>query len=137
MERKASLGALATMTVRLATPQLIAQRVSAVLERRPDARTIALRAQPSWSDGTFNVKPYTFEDVARALNAVQPHDWAGFLRSRLDTHAAPAPLAGITRGGWSLSFNDQPSAIYLQRCRAYAGTPPSEDWDGVFTMTQK
>ncbi|GAC1612516.1 MAG: hypothetical protein NVS3B27_04790 [Novosphingobium sp.] len=33
--------------------------------------------------------------------------------------------------------DDQPSAIYLERCRAYAAAPPPEDWDGVFTMTQK
>jgi adenylate cyclase len=32
---------------------------------------------------------------------------------------------------------DQPSRIYLDRCRAYAATPPPDDWDGVFTMTQK
>ena len=76
-----------------------------------------LRAFYGVDDGSFNVKPYTFEDVVRALNAVQPHDWAGFLRSRLDTHAAPAPLAGITRGGWSLSYNDQPSAIFKARSK--------------------
>ena len=33
--------------------------------------------------------------------------------------------------------DDQPSVIYLERCRTYAQTPPPEDWDGVFTMTQK
>jgi adenylate cyclase len=33
--------------------------------------------------------------------------------------------------------DDQPSAIYLERCRTYTNRPPPEDWDGVFTMTQK
>jgi predicted metalloprotease with PDZ domain len=46
---------------------------------------------------------------------VQAYDWAGFLRSRLDTHAIGAPLGGITRGGWTLSYNDQPSASLKAR----------------------
>jgi predicted metalloprotease with PDZ domain len=71
-----------------------------------------LRAFYGVDDGSFIVKPYTFEDVVKALNAVQPHDWAGFLRSRLDTHATPAPLAGIARGGWTLTYSDQPSANF-------------------------
>ena len=68
-------------------------------------------------DGSFIVKPYSFEDVVRALNGVQPNDWAGFLRSRLDTHATPAPLAGITRSGWALSYSDQPSASFKARSK--------------------
>ena len=30
-------------------------------------------------------KPYTFEDVAAALNEVAPYDWSAFLRTRLDS----------------------------------------------------
>jgi adenylate cyclase len=33
--------------------------------------------------------------------------------------------------------NDTPSKIYIQRCKDYVKTPPSEDWDGVYTMTKK
>ena len=32
---------------------------------------------------------------------------------------------------------DGPSAIYLQRCRVLADTPPSSDWDGVWNLTEK
>jgi adenylate cyclase len=32
---------------------------------------------------------------------------------------------------------DQPSKIYLERCRVYAATPPPLDWDGVSTMKDK
>jgi predicted metalloprotease with PDZ domain len=71
-----------------------------------------LRAFYGIDDGSVVVKPYTFEDVVKALNAVQPHDWTGFLRSRLDAHTTPAPLGGITRGGWSLSYSDQSSANF-------------------------
>lgn len=50
---------------------------------------------------------YGFDDVVRELNRVQPHDWAAFLRQRLDTHAPRAPLAGITSAGWKLGWSDQ------------------------------
>ncbi len=54
---------------------------------------------------------YTFDDVVAALNAVWPHDWAGFLRRRLDGHGPGAPLDGIARGGWRLVYTDQPSPM--------------------------
>jgi predicted metalloprotease with PDZ domain len=63
-------------------------------------------------DGSFVVKPYDFADVVKALNAVQPNDWASFLRSRLDTHEPGAPLAGIKRGGWTVTYDDQRSAMF-------------------------
>ena len=37
------------------------------------------------NDGSYAVVTYTFDDVVAALNKVQPHDWAAFLRARLDT----------------------------------------------------
>ncbi|WP_374600096.1 M61 family metallopeptidase [Brevundimonas sp.] len=53
-------------------------------------------------------RPYTFEDVVAALNAVHPHDWAGFLRTRLDAVGpdARAPLDGIARAGYRLTYVD-------------------------------
>ena len=74
-----------------------------------------VRAFYGVDDGSFVVKPYTFEDVVKTLNAVQPNDWARFLRSRLDTHVTAAPLAGITRGGWTVSYSEQPSASFKAR----------------------
>ena len=56
------------------------------------------------------VVPYTFEDVVAALNAVQPYDWAKFLRFRLDTNRPEAPLGGLENGGWRLVYKDQPNA---------------------------
>ena len=76
-----------------------------------------VRAFYGIDDGSFVVKPYSFEDVVKTLNAVQPNDWAHFLRSRLDSHDAPAPLGGITRGGWALSYSDQPSANFKARAK--------------------
>jgi predicted metalloprotease with PDZ domain len=54
---------------------------------------------------------YTFEDVVRALNAVQPYDWAPFLRARLDSHG-PAPLDGVSRGGYKLTYRDTPTDYF-------------------------
>ena len=33
--------------------------------------------------------------------------------------------------------DDCPAAIYRDRARAYAAVPPPDDWDGVWTMTEK
>lgn len=76
-----------------------------------------VRAFYGIDDGSFVVKPYSFEDIVKTLTAVQPHDWAAFLHSRLDSHDAPAPLAGITRGGWALSYSDVPSATFKARAK--------------------
>jgi predicted metalloprotease with PDZ domain len=60
------------------------------------------------NDGSWTPQGYTFEDVVAALNAVHPHDWAGFLRERLDAAGpeAIAPLAGIERAGYRLTYTD-------------------------------
>ncbi|WP_339930367.1 peptidase M61 [uncultured Brevundimonas sp.] len=59
-------------------------------------------------DGVFTPRGYTFQELVEALNAVYPHDWAGFLRDRLDAVGpdARAPLDGITRAGWQLTWVD-------------------------------
>jgi predicted metalloprotease with PDZ domain len=43
------------------------------------------------------------------LNAVYPHDWAGFFKSRIDAPGQPAPLAGIEMAGYRLVFRDEPN----------------------------
>ncbi|MDP9171139.1 MAG: M61 family peptidase [Acidobacteriota bacterium] len=55
------------------------------------------------------VKPYTFDDVVRTLNAVQPNDWAAFLKERLQSTASHAPLGGITGGGYNLIYTAERS----------------------------
>jgi len=60
-------------------------------------------------DGSSVPVTYQFEDVVKTLNGVLAYDWASFLRTRLDGHGPGAPLDGITRGGYTLVFNDTPS----------------------------
>ncbi|MDQ6676928.1 MAG: M61 family peptidase, partial [Acidobacteriota bacterium] len=62
--------------------------------------------------GPPEVKPYTFEDVVAALNAVQPYDWTKFLRTRLNSTDAHAPLGGVTGSGWKLVYTDSPGQLW-------------------------
>jgi predicted metalloprotease with PDZ domain len=55
--------------------------------------------------GAVALKPYSFDDVVAALNAVQPYDWAGFLNQRIKSTDAHAPLGGIQRSGWKLVYD--------------------------------
>ncbi|MFM9597529.1 hypothetical protein ACKI1O_50415, partial [Streptomyces scabiei] len=44
-----------------------------------------------------------------ALNGVYPYDWAGFLKTRIQTPGQPAPLGGIERGGYRLVWKEEPN----------------------------
>ncbi len=61
-------------------------------------------------NGSFITHTYTFNDLVSALNAVEPHDWASFLRNWLDGVGQQVPLlSGIEASGWRLTWSDQPS----------------------------
>ena len=36
-----------------------------------------------------------------------------------------------------ISPDDKPAKVYIQRCREYQQAAPTEDWDGVFTLSTK
>ncbi len=63
-------------------------------------------------DGSYVTDTYSFDDVVAGLNAVTPYDWAGFLRSRLDGHGPGAPLDGLKRGGYRLTYTDTPTPFF-------------------------
>src|SRR5581483_10209879 len=48
----------------------------------------------------------SFDDLVKALNSVQPYDWAGFFHTRVYQVAPNVPEDGITRGGYRLVYND-------------------------------
>ena len=62
-------------------------------------------------DGSLVTVAYSFADVVKALNAVEPYDWTAFLRERLDAVARPAPLEGLRRGGYKLVYTDTPGEL--------------------------
>ena len=89
---------------------------------------------------------YTFDDVVATLNKIQPYDWAGFLRTKLDGHGPGAPLDGLARAGWKLVYTDTPTDYikgYDERMKALdlsysLGFTVAQDgairnvvWDGV------
>ena len=63
----------------------------------------------------------TFEEGIRLYKA---QDW----------DAAVAQFGSVKD---SLKPNDFASTMYIERCQTMREHPPSEDWDGVYTMTTK
>jgi predicted metalloprotease with PDZ domain len=57
-------------------------------------------------NGSYVTQTYTFDDLVATLNAVQPYNWAGFLRTRVYKLHPRTPVEGITRGGYRLAFTD-------------------------------
>jgi len=70
------------------------------------------RAFHGGTNGPPDVKPYTLDDVVRALNAVTPYDWNGFFDTRVNkTGTSHAPLGGLENGGYHLVYSDHPSEM--------------------------
>jgi len=61
------------------------------------------------NDGSFVTVTYTFDDIVKALNAVEPYDWSKFLHDRVDSTGKPAFLDGVRRGGYRLVYTESPS----------------------------
>ena len=59
------------------------------------------------NNGDWKVNTYTFDDVVKTLNDIQPYDWHGFLRSRLDGHGNLSDA--LASQGWKLVYNDTAS----------------------------
>jgi predicted metalloprotease with PDZ domain len=57
-------------------------------------------------NGSYITVTYTFDDIVKALNTVQPYDWAGFLRARVYEVNPNVPENGFTQGGYRLVYND-------------------------------
>jgi predicted metalloprotease with PDZ domain len=57
-------------------------------------------------NGSYVTVGYTLEDIVKALNTVQPYDWAEFFRTRVYEVAPQVPEDGFTRGGYRLVYND-------------------------------
>ena len=57
-------------------------------------------------NGSYITVTYTFDDLVKALNAVQPYDWAGFFQARIFEIAPQVPENGFTQGGYRLVYND-------------------------------
>ena len=58
------------------------------------------------NNGSYVTVPYTLEDLVKALNTVQPYDWAEFFRARVYEVSPQVPMNGITQGGYRLVYDD-------------------------------
>jgi predicted metalloprotease with PDZ domain len=64
------------------------------------------------TSGPPEVKPYTLDDVVRALNTIAAYDWNGFFDTRVNkTGTSHAPLGGLEAGGYRLAYRDRPSQM--------------------------
>jgi predicted metalloprotease with PDZ domain len=63
-------------------------------------------------DGDWGELTYRFEDVAATLNAIQPYDWAGFLRKRIAETGQPAPVNGFAMNGYKLVYGPEPTSYF-------------------------
>ena len=59
--------------------------------------------------GAWNINTYNFDAIVSGLNKIESHDWATFLRTRLDGHQKVTD--GIAAEGWKLVYTDKPSSI--------------------------
>lgn len=60
-------------------------------------------------NGSYVPRTYVFEDVVAALNGVVAHDWASFLKTRIEEVQPEAPLDGLERGGYKLVYTETPT----------------------------
>jgi predicted metalloprotease with PDZ domain len=58
------------------------------------------------NNGSYVTVTYALEDLVKAMNTVQPYDWAGFFRARVYEVAPEVPENGIKQGGYRLVYND-------------------------------
>jgi len=69
------------------------------------------RAFFGMNDGDWGVLTYNRQDVIDTLGQVQPYDWAGFFRQRIDEPTQEVTKAGFTLGGYKLVYGDTPNAL--------------------------
>src|SRR3546814_13385591 len=60
--------------------------------------------------GDWGLSPDNFDDVVAALNSIAPHDWATFLRRRVNETSGEAPKGGFAKGGYKLVYTSQPNS---------------------------
>ena len=67
------------------------------------------RAFHGGETGAPKLIPYTLDDIVAGLNAIAAYDWKKFFEERIHSHGPGAPLDGLKRSGWKISFNATPN----------------------------
>ena len=58
------------------------------------------------SRGKVLVQPYDEREIYAALNAIAPHDWAGFFEAQVKQVNTLNPAEALQAGGWKLIYKD-------------------------------
>ncbi|MFX4404508.1 hypothetical protein ABTA52_19325, partial [Acinetobacter baumannii] len=64
------------------------------------------------NDGDWGEVTYSFDDVVKTLNDLQPYDWRGLLTHRLYDTEDHAPIDGFAANGYRLVYTDTPSNYF-------------------------
>lgn len=85
------------------------------------------------------VDVYEILDFHDELSFPRLQEVLGLYGDGLDCYRQRAWAKAITRFEEALRLNeqDEPSRIYLKRCRHFLEHPPAEDWAGVWEMQVK
>ncbi len=67
------------------------------------------------NDGDWGQLTYQLKDVADTLGRVQANDWMAFLHARVDEVAPKAPLDGLERGGYRLTYDKTPGQLWREQ----------------------
>ena len=73
-------------------------------------------------NGDWGVLTYDRADVIATLDAVQTHDWAGFLAERVDRPATEAPLNGLAGDGYELAYGTEKTSAVKAAEERYEAT---------------
>jgi predicted metalloprotease with PDZ domain len=60
---------------------------------------------------TEKVRTYVLSDVVAALNVLAPLDWSAYFTEKLTSTSPHAPLQGLERCGWTLSYAASPNSF--------------------------
>ncbi|MEN9925426.1 MAG: hypothetical protein RL268_1552 [Pseudomonadota bacterium] len=61
------------------------------------------------NDGDYGQLTFEVDEIITKLNALAPYDWAGFINTRINTPGQPAPLGGVEKGGYRLTWKEEPN----------------------------
>jgi predicted metalloprotease with PDZ domain len=60
--------------------------------------------------GLSGVETYTIDDVVKSLDKIAHFDWEKFFSERLNSHEPAAPMGGLSRAGWEVTYSDSPNS---------------------------
>ena len=75
------------------------------------------------TDSSFPNMSATLESFLAGTQAYQERDWQTALNAFIKAY--------------EINRDDGPSKMYIKRCQHFVNFPPAEDWDGIWTMTEK